>query len=313
MPIKWKSKILLAEIEVTYGTDPTPAGADNAILATNVVLSPMEGQDVSRELELPWLAAQATIPAGLNMRLSYRVELVPSGTAGTAPAWGPLLRACACAQVIDSGVSVTYNPITDSHESLTHHMWIGGTRYVLKGCRGTATLRFDAQAIPYLEFAFTGLFTIPTESARATPDLSDFLKPDLVTDSRTPTFTIDSVSFVMRNAALDLGNDVQTRFLINSESVLIVDKAELFQCQVEALPLSGGGSWDPFTEAASQNTVAVSLVHGTTAGRIATLSIPAAQVQRPAGFANAQNILEWPLRLVPLPTSGNDQWTLALT
>jgi hypothetical protein len=100
MPIKWKSKILLAEIEVTYGTDPAPTGADNGILATNVVLQPMEGQDISRELELPWLAAQATIPAGLNMRMTFRVELVPSGTAGTAPKWGPLLRACAVAQTI---------------------------------------------------------------------------------------------------------------------------------------------------------------------------------------------------------------------
>ena len=79
MPIKWKSKILLAKIETAYATDPTPTGAANAILATNVTFQPMEGQDVSRELELPWLAAQATIPAGLHSRISFRVEMVPSG------------------------------------------------------------------------------------------------------------------------------------------------------------------------------------------------------------------------------------------
>lgn len=125
MPIKWKSKILLAKIETVYGTDAAPTGPANGILATNITLQPMEGQDVSRELELPWLAAQATIPAGLHARMTFRVELVPSGTAGTAPAWGPLVRMCAVAQTINAATSVVYNPITDSHEAGTIHFWVG--------------------------------------------------------------------------------------------------------------------------------------------------------------------------------------------
>lgn len=310
MPIKWKSKILLAKIETSYGTDSAPTGSANAVLATNVTLRPMEGQDVSRELELPWLAAQATIPAGLHTKLSFRVELVPSGAVGNAPAWGPLLRACAVAQTVNSGTSVVYNPVTDGHESATIHFYVGATRFVLKGTRGTAVIRIDAQGIPYLEFEFTGLFSLPTEQSRPTPTLSAFLKPLLATTTNTPTFTIDSVSLVMRNFSLDLGNDVQPRFLIGADNVLIVDKGESVTTQVEAVPLS---TWDPFTKASTQATVAISLVHGTAAGKIATLAVAAAQVQRPAGFEANQNIAEWPLRLVPLATSGNDQWTLTLT
>jgi hypothetical protein len=310
MPIKWKSKILLAKIESVYATDPTPTGAANAILATNIVFRPMEGQDVSRELELPWLAAQATIPAGLHARMQFRVELVPSGAAGTAPAWGPLLRACGSAQTVAAGTSVTYNPVTDSHESVNMHFWVGGTRYVMRGTRGTCVLRFTAQGIPYLEFNMVGLFALPSEQARPTPTLSAFLKPDLVSHANTPTFTVDGVSLVMRSFALDLGNDVQTRFLVGAESVLIVDKAELVTCQVEAVPL---GTWNPYGEANDQSTVAIVLTHGTAAGRRATLEVDAGQVLRPEGFENNQNILEWPLRVVPLPITGNDQWTLTLT
>ncbi|KQZ14303.1 hypothetical protein ASD44_09630 [Mesorhizobium sp. Root554] len=313
MPIKWKSKILLAKIETTYGVDPVPTGAANAILATNIVLQPMEGQDVSRELELPWLAAQATIPAGLHVRMTFRVELVPSGAAGTAPAWGPLLRACGVAQTVNASTSVVYNPVTDSHESATFYFWVGLTRYVMKGTRGSCVLRFTAQGIAYLEFSFTGLFSLPTEQARATPTLSAFLKPDLVTSANTPTFTVDAVAMVMRSFALDLGNDVQPRFLVGAENVLIVDRADLMTTQVEALPLSGGGSWDPFAKASAQTAVAINLIHGTVAGRKATLAAAGAQVQRLQGLENQQNIKEWPLRLVPLPTSGNDQWTLTLT
>lgn len=310
MPIKWRSKILLAKIEAAYGVDPAPTGAANAILATNIVLTPMEGQDVSRELELPWLAAQATIPAGLHVRMQFRVELVPSGVAGTAPAWGPLLRACAVAETVTPATSVVYNPVSDGHESVTIHFWIGGTRYVARGSRGTAVLRFTAQGIPYLEFDFRGLFALPTEEARPTPTLTAFLKPDLVTSAKTPTFEIGAQAFVMRSFALDLGNAVETRFLVGSETVLITDKAEGATAQVEAVPLS---TFDPFTAALDQSLLAIELVHGTVAGRIATLDLPTAQLQRPAGLENAQDVLEWSLSFVPLPAAGNDQWTLTLT
>ena len=70
---------------------------------------------------------------------------------------------------------------------------------------------------------------------------------------------------------------------------------------------------NPFALAAAGTAIEVELVHGNSAGSIATLNAPAAQMQRPAGIENQQKIVEWPLRLAPQPVSGNDQWTLALT
>ena len=271
----------------------------------------MEGNDVSRDLDLPWMAAQATIPAELHMRLTFRVEMVPSGTAGTAPAWGPLLRGCAVAEVVDAGTSVTYTPVSEGHESLTFHVWIGNTRYVLRGARGTCVMRFTAQGIPYLEFDFLSLFAVPSEETRANPDVSAFLKPDLVTSARTPVFTLQGDPFVMRSCALNLGNQVEGRFLVGSESILITDRADALECTVEAVPVS---SFNPIALANAQTTVPLTLQHGTVAGRIANLSAPTAQLQRLQSLENAQNIKEWPLRMTPLPTGlGNDQWSLTLT
>ena len=310
MPIKWKSKILLCKRETVYGVDAAPTGTVDGILATSVVLSPMEGQDVSREHELPWLGAQATVPTQLAMRLQYRVEMVPSGTAGVPPAWGTSLRACAVGQTITAATSVVYNPISDGHESVTHHFWIGPTRFVLKGSRGSAVMRIDAQGIPYLEFDFRGLFSLPSDpGVRPTVDLTAFLAPDIATSLNTPVFTLGAVPLVLRNFSLDLGNDVQGRFLIGAESILVVDRTDAISCQVEAVPLS---TFDPFAAAAGQLRTALSLQHGRSAGRKATLAVAGAQLQRPS-FANQQNILEWVLPMVPLTTAGNDQWTLTLT
>lgn len=66
----------------------------------------MEGQDKSRELELPYHGAQPTIPTELHMKLAFRVEAKGSGTKGTAPPFGPLLRACGMAEMIVATTSV---------------------------------------------------------------------------------------------------------------------------------------------------------------------------------------------------------------
>jgi hypothetical protein len=312
MPLKWKSKVLLAKIEATYATDSTPTGAANAILATEVRLTPMEGQDVNRNLELPYLGAQPSIPTELHAKLAFRVELTPSGTRGTPPAWGVLMRGCAMAEVITAGASVAYNPVTNGHESLTLYLWIANTLYKLVGARGNCTMRVTAQGIPYLEFEFTGLWTKPTETAQATPTLAAQLanKPRVGTTANTPVFTYNAVPLVLRSFALNFGNAVETRFLIRSESVLITDKAETIEATVEAEPLT---TLDPFGLAQNQTTAPLALTHGTVAGFTAALAVPAAQMQRLQSLENQQNIKEWPLRMVPQPVTGNDQWTLTLT
>lgn len=309
MPLNWKSKILLAKIETVYGVSANPLAAD-AILATEISLSPMEGSDVSRDLEQPFMSADGTIPTELHAKLSFKVELVGSGTAGTAPGWGVLMRACAMAEVKTVGTSVVYNPVSTAHESVTLHLWIDSTRYALLGAKGNCKLMVTAQGIPYLEFAFTGLWTLPAETARIVPVLTGFQKPEVASKAKTPVCTLGGIAFVTRSLSLDFGNQVENRFLIGAEAVLITDKAETVEMRVEAVPLT---TWNPFSKAANQDAVALVLTHGTVGGKIATLSVPAMQLQRPQGLENSQNVKEWPLRGVPLPVAGNDQFTLSLT
>jgi hypothetical protein len=308
-PIYWREKVLLAKIETTYGTDSAPVAA-NAILAKNVRLMPMEGNDLDRDLELPWDGNSGTIPIDLHAKISFEIELEPSGTAGTAPGWGVLLRMASCAQTITAGVSVTYNKITSGRESGTIYLYIGGTLHALRGSRGNCVLEINAQGIPYLKFDFTGLWTKPVASSAPTPDISAFKDPVAATTANTPTFTIDGTGFVLRSFKFDFANKVEPRFLIGSERVVINGALDSIEARVEAHPLT---SFDPYQKALDQAKDALVLVHGTQAGRICTLSVPAAQHQRVQGLENAQNITEWPLRLLPRPQLGNDQFTLTLT
>lgn len=310
MALKWNRKVILAKIETVYGTDAVPTGAADAVLATNVQLSPMEGQDESRELELPTLGAQPTIPTGIHAKLTFEVELAASGTAGTAPAWGPLLRACAVAETIAAGVSVTYNPVSLAHESATLYFFVENTKYALVGTRGTATVRVEAQKVPKIAFTFTGLFTAPAEAAQPAPTLTAWAKPIVATKANTPVFTLNGQALVLRSLELDLANEVVTRFLIGSEAVLITQKAEKIAATVEAVALT---TLDPYALALAQTAVPLVLTHGVGAGKVVTVNAPLAQIQRPSGLAQQQGIVEWPLNLVPQVNAGNDQWTLVLT
>lgn len=311
MPINWKSKIVLVKPETIYAADAIPTGAANAMLLTDVQLQPMEGEDVSRNLELPYLGGQEEVPAGLRAVLTGSFELVGSGTLATPPNWGPLIRACGAAQVITAGTSVAYNPVSDSHESVTVHFWIGGTRHILLGARGTAVITVNAQGIPICRVTLTGLWVQPAEQARVTVDLSGFQVPQIASKANTPTFTIGGSAFVLRNFSLDLGNDVQPRLLVGYEGILIVDRSEVLSATVEAVPVT---TYNPYAVANAGTRQAIVLQHGTVAGRRVRVDAGQAQQRRLSGFENNQSVLEWPLQFRPLPTSaGNDQWKITVT
>lgn len=305
----WKSKTLLAKIEATYGTDPTPTGAADAILAQDVTYTPMDGDWVKRNVERPYFSANPGLGTGFRSQITFSVDAIGASALGTAPGWGVLMRACGAAQVLTASTKVEYNPITDSPESCTLYLDIDGTKHVMLGSRGTWTAKLGAGAIPMINFTLTSLFTVPVEAAKPVPDYTKFQAPDVANKQNTPTFTMGGLSFVLRDFELDLANDIQPRMLIGQEQILIADREETLKVQVEAVPMS---TFDPFTAAKNSTNQAIVLQHGTVATRKLRFDLPACQLQMPT-YQEQQNILEWPLTLTPLPVSGNDQWKITLT
>ena len=280
MAYYWKKKVILAKLETTYGTDPTPTGAANSILCTNVSLNPMEGEDVSRNLERPYFGAQENLPVGLNATLSFDVEMVGSGTLGTAPGWGVLHRACACAEVVTASTKVEYTPISAALESATLYMNVDGVLHKLSGARGTFVGKLNAQGIPVWSYSFTGLFTQPTTTAAPVPDYTAFKTPLVATSTNTPTFTVGGTAMRLRSFEFDRGAQVEKRFLIGYEGIEIVDATEKLSAQVEAVALA---TYNPFT-APTAAASAISLIHGTVPATRVNLSFPTAKQRRP-GYA----------------------------
>lgn len=100
MPFLNRKRIAFVKIETTYGVDSAPTGAANAVLARVSDPAPIEGDTVSRDLIRLYYGNSEQLPTAIYSKVSLEVELAGSGTAGVAPAWGPLARACGCSETV---------------------------------------------------------------------------------------------------------------------------------------------------------------------------------------------------------------------
>lgn len=302
-----RNKAILVKLETTYGTDAVPTGAANAMQVTNFRPEPLLGQDVSRDLILPHMGHQGVILTGNYGRVAFDVELAGSGTAGTAPAWGPLLRACGMAEAIEAGVEVVYNPISSGHEAASIYYLQDGIRHVLLGARGTFTLNIQPSQIPRISFTLTGLLGTITDQPMPAVDLSDFVKPVPVSKANT-TFSLHGHAGACEAFSFDLAADIQPRLLINAESVRYTDRMMTGEATMEVVSLATI-NW--FDRALNHTTGAMAAQHGTTAGNIIAFAAPKAQIGRPT-YEENQKVLNNKLPLMLLPNAGNDEFTITV-
>jgi hypothetical protein len=274
---------------------------------TNVSLEPLLGNDLSRDLVLPYLGHQGIILDGNYARLSGEVEIAGAGDAGTAPAYGPLLRACGLAEVITADTDVVYSPVSSGQETASIYFNNDGVNQVLVYTRGTVTLDIKPNAIPRLKFTLTGLIGTVADVALPTVDLSAFIKPVPVNKANT-TLSLHGAARIAEGITFDLGNQVETRFLIGSESVEIVDRQMTGSAILEMVSLATK-NW--LATAQAHTTGVLALQHGVTAGNIVAFDAPKVQIGRPT-YGETQRILNNTLPLMFLPDEGNDEFTITV-
>ena len=309
MPLLSRKKLLLAKTESVYGTDPTPTGAANAILTSDLSINPLAGSSVSRNFDRAAFGNSLNIKTATFVEISFMVEIAGSGDADTPPAYGPLLLACGFSQTINAATSVVYALISAAIGSITLYFHHDGQLHEVNGARGPVSLNLDAGGIPKYAFTFTGLYVAPTSTADATPTLSGFMTPLAVTNTNTSTFSLHSTDVVMNACSIDIGNSVIHRDVVNSERVDIVDRAVAGSVSFEA-PAISDKNWFAISKAGT--TGALSIVHGTAAGNIVTIGGPSVQLINPT-YAEFNGVSVIQTQLLFAPSSANDEITITTT
>ena len=274
--MKFSEKLILAKIETTYGTDSLPAEA-NSILGKDVELTPLEAEALERGLVKPYLGADEEIIFGEHVLLSYKVELQGSGTAGTPPAFSPLLRAAGFVETITATTRVEYDLANSNYESCTLYFYMGNNLHGMTGARANVKPLIE-KGIPYLEFSFIGLWVDPTQVVTPTPDWSAWQKPTPTGAGRTSGFILNGFAAEPYKLTLDVGQEVKYIQTLTSEKVDITNRKASGSVSIEAPDIN---THNFFVDAKDSVTGALAIQHGQTAGLICKINCPKVQVKAP--------------------------------
>lgn len=312
MPRYARNSIVLAKIETTAGVDSSPTGAANAILVSNVTINPLNANNVARDLIRPFFGGSEQLVGTANVELSFECEIAGSGTAGTAPAWGPLLRACAFAEVVTAATRVDYTPVTTSQESLTIYYHDDGVLHKLLMARGDFTMKMGIGERPVFAFKFTGLIGGDTAVANPTPVFTAFQKPPVITDPNTGdvlfgcTYSAGALSggtsYPSRGIEISMGNAVAYTPLLGGESIDVTDRQPTGKTQLD---LTAAQEVSMMTSIKTNVTQSVGFVHGTVAGNKVLVFAPSVQMINPSlQEVNGRRLMGLDLRMMPV--AGND-------
>lgn len=319
-----RNTAILAKIEATYGTDPTPTGAANAMLVSNLSINPINAQNVSRDIIRPFLGNSEQLLGTKYVEMSFDIELAGSGTVATAPAWAPLLQACGMQEVVTATFRVDYIPTStfgaNSSVTIYWHDASDGTNGVLHkatGCRGTFSIDMGVGKKPVMSFKFTGIYNTPTSAANPSVTLTAFKTPMVVNDQNTQDTTFDGTHitttapaitggtpYPSQGLTIDIGNSVNFTALLGGETVDITQRAITGKC---VLDLTAAQEVSLMGKVENATLITLGLIHGTVANQKAMLWMPAVQLTNPSKVdVNGKRMVGFDLVVTPT-TAGNDE------
>jgi len=312
MALLLRKRLILIETESSYGTDPTPTGAD-AVLVRDLSITPQSSDVVSRDLIRPYLGASQQLLANTKVECTFSVELAGSGAAGTAPQYGKAIQACGLSETIAANTSVKYEPESSGFNSITIHYNIDGVRHKVTGCRGNLTLNATVGEIPSLDFAFTGIYNAPDDTALPTPTYANQDDPLIFKNGSSSRFQQLSYAGGLQSIWRELGTSLVYRELVGgTKEVLITDRAVSGSVSIEAVLMA---TKDFFASAVDDDAALGNLqfTHGSTAGNIVQFTSSKVDIGDVAyGDQDGIAMLEIPYTCVP-DSAANAEFDLIYT
>lgn len=316
MPRYIRNTVIAAKVEATPGTDANPTGAANALLVSDMSITPLDAQNVDRNLVRGFFGANEQLVGVASVRASFTVELAGSGTAATPPAWGVLLLGCAMAEgALSTPARVEYTPVSTSLKTLTIYYYDDGVLHKLVGAMGTCALSAKVGERPSMKFDFVGLDG-GISAASATPTLTAWKKPVVMTKQNVTDITLGAsyatgalsggTTYSSTGLELMLGNAVQFTPLLGTESIDITNREVTGSTELE---LTAADEVTLMATVKANTTQGMGFTIGTTAGNKIVIHAPAVQLINPKKVdLNGKRLIGYDLRAVPV--NGNDELRL---
>lgn len=307
----WRNRLALVKAESTYGTNPTPAATD-ALLFTELDVTPLEMELIERETIQNYFGGRESVVGQRSVPISATVEMAGSGTAGTAPRYGPLLTSCGLSETIVSDTSVTYAPVSTAFDSYTMQFFIdNGSEQAITGIRGSFDISMSVGAIPTIAFSQMGIFAAPTALSRPSETYSNQATPLSVNADNTATVTVHGFSACMTEFSLSLGTEMTFEQKAGcTKQVRLTNRVTTGSITIE---LPAFATKDFIAAASAQTEATITWVHGSAAGNIITFTADQTAFDTPS-YVESDSVthITLPFRCLP-SSSGNDDFSLAFT
>lgn len=319
MPRLIRNTAILAKVETTYGVDSTPTGAQNAILVSDASFE-VQYNNVARDLIRPFLGGAEELAGTRFVNAKFTVEWANSGTAGTAPAWGPLLRACGFAEAsLTTPVRVEYTPVSQTFTSLTIYYYLDGALRKILGALGTVQFDLSEGSRPVMNFDFIGLDGGTTSAALPTATLTAFKTPAVISDVNTGDITLGGTYsagavtggtvYFSRGLTVDVGNQVAKIALLGAQRTSITNRQITGSM---TLDLTAAQEVSFRADVNANALTSLSFAHQTGAGVGMLLTGPNVQRVSPKDQEyNGEAYMSMDLRFTP-GANGNDELRLVM-
>lgn len=305
-------EVILAKVEVTYGTDSVPVEATDAKLVENIGWS-NEGLRMNERPAVRQNIGMLQMVFGGTLRsITFDVEIKGSGGAvDDVPELGTLLRGCGFGETIAPATDVQYQPVSTGHESLTIYYFQDGIRHIMVGCRGNASFNLETGALGKISFTFTGHLVDVTDVALpAAPVYQVNVPPPLI----NVPFSIGAYSAIINALAFDVSNTVATPPDMSASDgyseIRITQRDVQGSYDPEAVLIAVN---DPYTELQAGTLLAVTTgVIGSAVGNRIQVDMPAA-FEKDISPGDRDGIRTYDIPLGFAEDTGDDEVLLTFT
>ena len=279
-------------------------GAADACLFRNLTLSPLETEEIDRDVVLNYFGKLPKIVACGWAKLSYELEMAGSGTVAVAAPWGRHLLPAGFAETVTPTTGpVTYDPVSAALGSMAHEFYLDGLKHQYLGGRANLTLRKQLRQVPVFGLEFTSLYVAVADVANPAPTLTAWKEPEAVNKANT-TFSLHGYSAVMESINLSLGNAVHYENRPNEEAVHMIPREDVKGTVAIRADTVAAKDWWAIARAGTAG--ALSIVHGSAANKKVQIDAPKAQLFRPR-YRNANGITLVEFDLACGVNAGNDE------
>jgi len=321
-PLLVRKTLVLAKVETAEGEDPTPTGANNALLVSAATPT-VNSEQIERSIFIAHLSRLGTIQGITTGQLAFTTELRGISDIPTAVAplrEDPLFRACGMSPTYATS-SAFYQPISTGMESCTLYTYLDGALFVMLGCRGNFEITAETGQYGAINWTMQGMLVTLTSGNFTTGFMRDATVASASAAYQAfsvkppPVFGValsldgDSTTFVCQSFTMNMNNEIQQRLDMTEgggvKSFMLTGRNPQGTLNPEAVTRTDYDFWYKW-QAAGESILDLTI--GTLTENKVRIYAPAVQYGVPAwGERNGMRTFEMPLSFNADTDAGNDE------